>query len=297
MLSCRRWATGELHFGRARVGWHLDERTVGPRHTSRGPGHRLQSRPRGVPAGSRRRVGPQAWGRGPRHRAQPRDGGHRWPVDGGGDHARRPGDGPAAAGGSTPVILHDYHLMLVAPYLRALVPDGFIYHFTHIPWCQPDLMRVLPARIGVETLEGMLANDLLGFQAVRWARNFMWCCQDLLRAEIDFDAGLIRYQDRQIRVRHYPIAIDVESLRAIVASEEATQHVAWLDGILEGRKLVLRIDRMELSKNIVRGLRAFEELLREHQEWRGEGRDVAPLDPSRRAPWEYRAHQAGVLDA
>src|SRR5216684_3213832 len=154
----------------------------------------------------------------------------------------------ADAGGVTPVILHDYHLM-----------------------------RVLPARIGVETLEGMLANDLLGFQAVRWARNFMWCCQDLLRAEVDFDAGLIRYQDRQIRVRHYPISIDVESVRAIVASEEAAQHVAWLDGILEGRKLVLRIDRMELSKNIVRGLRAFEELLREHPEWQGNATHVALL--------------------
>src|SRR2546423_7510094 len=202
----------------------------------------------------------------------------------------------ADAAGATPVILHDYHLMLVAPHLRALVPEGFIYHFTHIPWCQPDFMRVLPARIGVETLEGMLANDLLGFQAVRWARNFMWCCQDLLRADVDFDAGLIRYQDRQIRVRHYPISIDVESLRAIVDGEEAAQHIAWLDGILEGRKLVLRIDRMELSKNIVRGLRAFEEMLREHPEWRGKVTHVALLYPSRRALWEYRAYEAEVFD-
>jgi trehalose 6-phosphate synthase len=124
----------------------------------------------------------------------------------------------------------------------------------------------------------------------------MWCCQDLLRAEVDFDAGLVRYQDRQIRVRHYPISIDVESLRAIVASEEATKHIAWLDGILEGRKLILRIDRMELSKNIVRGLRAFEELLKEHPEWRGKVTHVALLYPSRRALWEYRAYEAEVLD-
>src|SRR5205807_4058822 len=120
-------------------------------------------------------------------------------------------------------------------------------------------------------------------------------CQDLLRAEVDFDAGLIRYQDRQIRVRHYPISIDVESLRAIVASEEATQHVAWLDGILEGRKLVLRIDRMELSKNIVRGLRAFEELLKEHPEWRGKGTHGAPLYPPPPALSEDRPHQRARL--
>lgn len=202
----------------------------------------------------------------------------------------------AAAGGATPVVLHDYHLMLVAPHLRALVPDGFIYHFTHIPWCQPDLMRVLPAPIGVETLEGMLANDLLGFQASRWARNFMWCCQDLLRADVDFDAGLVCYKDREVRVRHYPISVDVESLRAIATSEEAAGHIRWLDGILEGRKLVLRIDRMELSKNVVRGLRAFEEFLKEYPQWRGKVTHVALLYPSRRALWEYRAYEAEVLD-
>ncbi|HYR62792.1 MAG TPA: trehalose-6-phosphate synthase [Actinomycetota bacterium] len=202
----------------------------------------------------------------------------------------------ADAGGATPVVLNDYHLMLVAPHLRALVPDSFVFHFTHIPWCQPDLMRVLPAHIGVETLEGMLANDLLGFQTIRWARNFMWCCQELLRADVDVESGLVRYQDRETRVRHYPISVDVDSLLAATAPEQAAEHIAWLEGILEGRKLVLRIDRLELSKNVVRGLRAFEELLREHPEWQGNATHVALLYPSRRALSEYRAYEAEVLD-
>src|SRR5437899_631504 len=199
-------------------------------------------------------------------------------------------------GRAAPVVLHDYHLMLVAPRLRSLVPDAFVYHFTHIPWAQPDLMSVLPARMCVETLEGMLANDLLGFQTTHWARNFMWCCREILRADVDLEAGLVRYRDRETRVRHYPISVDADALRSLAHSDEAAGHLAWLDGVLDGRKLVLRIDRLELSKNVVRGLRAFEELLKEHPEWRGQVTHVALLYPSRRALWEYRAYEAQVLD-
>src|ERR1051326_1301325 len=199
-------------------------------------------------------------------------------------------------GRERPVVLHDYHLMLVAPRLRTLVPDAFIYHFTHIPWCQPDMMRVLPARIGIETLEGLLATALPGFQTARWARNFMWCCHELLQAEVDFAGGVVTYLDRAVRVRHYPISVDADALRAVTIAPETVAFKAWVDEILEGRKLVLRIDRMELSKNIVRGLRAFEELLREHPEWRGRVTHLALLYPSRRALWEYRAYEAEVLD-
>src|SRR3989440_912195 len=201
-----------------------------------------------------------------------------------------------AAGGATPVVLHDYHLMLVAPRLRSLVPDAFVYHFTHIPWAQPDLMSVLPARMCVETMEGMLANDLLGFQTTRWARNFMWCCREILRADVDLEGGMVRYGGRETKVRHYPISVDVDALRSIAGSDEAAGYLAWLDDVLDGRKLVLRIDRMELSKNVVRGLRAFEELLKDHPEWRGRVTHVALLYPSRRALWEYRAYEAEVLD-
>jgi trehalose 6-phosphate synthase len=201
------------------------------------------------------------------------------------------------AGGTTPVVLHDYHLMLVAPHLRRLVPDAFSYHFTHIPWAQPDLMRVLPAHMGLETLEGMLANDLLGFQTSRWARNFMWCCQDILRADVDVEAGVVRYRGRETKVRHYPISVDAEAVRSVAGSSEAAGHLAWLEEVLGDRKLLLRIDRLELSKNIVRGLRAFEELLKEHPEWRGWVTHLVLVVPSRQAIWEYRAYEAEVLDA
>ncbi len=196
----------------------------------------------------------------------------------------------------SPVMLHDYHLMLVAGYLRKIIPDALIYHFTHSPWPSPDQLRVLPGTMTSEVLEGMLANDLLGFQTVRWARNFLWSCQELLGAEVDMKAGRVRLAERETLVHHYPISVDCETLRTVATSEEAGRHLEWLDGILIGRKLVLRVDRLELSKNIVRGLKAFEDFLKTHPEWQGKVTHLALLYPSRRALREYRAYEAEIFD-
>lgn len=197
---------------------------------------------------------------------------------------------------TSPVMLHDYHLMLVASYLREMVPDAFCYHFTHSPWAQPDMMRVLPHNIAEETLQAMLANDLLGFQSRRWAENFMWCCQDILGAEIDTAEGWVRHKYGETAVRDYPISIDAKSVNRLARSEEAEPHIKWLESVTGGRKLILRIDRLELSKNVVRGFRAYEEMLKDHPEWQGRVTHVALLYPSRRALSEYRSYEAEVMD-
>lgn len=196
----------------------------------------------------------------------------------------------------SPVMLNDYHLMLVAGYLRDLLPEAFSYHFTHSPWAQPETMRILPERMARETLEGMLANDLLGFQCDRWARNFMLCCQELLGAEVDYGRGAVRHGDRETAVRHYPISTDVETVRALATSAEASRHRVWLAQLLGDRRLIVRVDRIEPAKNIVRGFRAYEEFLHENPEWRGRVVHLALLYPSRRGLYAYRTYEAEVLD-
>ena len=202
----------------------------------------------------------------------------------------------AGSESTAPVMLHDYHLMLVAGYLREMVPDAFSYHFTHSPWAQPDLMKILPGDMAEEILRGMLANDLLGFQANRWSRNFMWCCSELLGAEIDLSKGTVTHQGRETTIRDYPISIDVEAIMELSHSEAAQAHISWLERLLSGKKLILRIDRLELSKNIVRGFRAYEEMLKKHPELHGNVVHVALLYPSRRALSEYRGYEAEVMD-
>lgn len=197
---------------------------------------------------------------------------------------------------NSPVMLHDYHLLLAAAYLREIAPKAFTYQFIHSPWAQPDTMRILPESMAHETLEGMLGNDLIGFQTRRWAGNFLRCCEDLLGAKVDWDSGLVRYQDRETTVRSYPISIDVEALRALSNSDEGFTHSEWLRRTLGDRKLILRVDRMELSKNIVRGLLAYEEFLQTYPQWKERVTHLALLYPSRRALHEYRAYEAEVLD-
>lgn len=197
---------------------------------------------------------------------------------------------------TSPVMLHDYHLALTAGYLRELDPAAFTYHFTHTPWAQPDMMRVLPANMAVETLEGMLANDLVGFQVRRWSQNFMWCCEQILGAEIDLHKGVVTHKGVSTVVRDYPISIDAPAVRQLANSEAAQTHVAWLERILKGRKLILRIDRLELSKNVVRGFRAYERMLIDHPELKGNVVHVALLYPSRRALPEYRQYEATVFE-
>lgn len=201
--------------------------------------------------------------------------------------------GPGPAG---PIMTQDYHLMLVAGYLREMVPDVFSYHFTHTPWATPDTMRVLPGNLAPQILEGMLASDLLGFQTARWARNFMRCCDDLLGAEVGLGSGVVRHGGRETLVRHYPISIDVEAVKEIAHSAGAGAHISGLQQLIQGRKVILRVDRMELTKNVVRGLRAYEEFLRMYPEWQKKVVHLALVYPSRRALWEYRAYEAEVLD-
>jgi trehalose 6-phosphate synthase len=195
-----------------------------------------------------------------------------------------------------PAMLHDYHLMLVAGYLRKFSPDAFIYHFTHSPWTTPEGMRMLPGRMAQELLEGMLSNDLLGFQTSRWSQNFMWCCQNLLGARIDMESGVVAHQSQETVVRHYPISIDAEAVKKIAHSPEGEEHLEWLRRVVGDRKLILRVDRLELSKNILRGFRAYEEFLKSSPEWLGKVIHVALLYPSRRALSEYRSYEADVLD-
>jgi trehalose 6-phosphate synthase len=60
------------------------------------------------------------------------------------------------------------------------------------------------------------------------------------------------------------------------------------------RKTVVRVDRTELSKNIVRGLLAYRQLLEDHAEWRERVVHVAFAYPSRQDLAVYREYTAEV---
>ncbi|HEX4429714.1 MAG TPA: trehalose-6-phosphate synthase [Frankiaceae bacterium] len=190
------------------------------------------------------------------------------------------------------VLIQDYHLVLAPRMLRDLRPNLRISHFTHTPWASPDYFRMLPDAVARQILRGMLGADLLGFHCKRWADAFLACCEAVLNASVAGDE--VSYEGRTTTVSVNPLGVDGPGLQRRASAADVASRMELLDEQVEGRRLLLRIDRTELSKNIVRGLEAYREMLRTHPEARGEVVHLAFAYPSRHDLPEYREYTAAV---
>jgi trehalose 6-phosphate synthase len=185
------------------------------------------------------------------------------------------------------VMLHDYHLYTAPGMIRAGRPDVFLHHFVHIPWSQPDSWRILPKRIREAIFEGMLANDIIGFHTHAYCINVLRCCDELLDGvEVDYVNAEVRRGDHRTLARAYPLGIDAERLQRAAASPEVAEAERE---VLERRRqhLIIRVDRADLSKNVLRGFTAFDTFLAQHPEFREQVTFIAHLQPSRQDVPEY----------
>jgi trehalose 6-phosphate synthase len=194
------------------------------------------------------------------------------------------------------VFFHDYHLYAVPPLVRERAPGATLAHFVHIPWAQPDYWRVLPAGIRRAVHEGLLANDLVSFHTHRWRRNFLVSCEDLLGADVDWETGDAAFGGRVAATRARPISVDPLEFDALAESERVRAEERE---IASGRpeKLILRVDRADPSKNVVRGFRAFELYLEAHPEMHGRVSMLALLDPTRQDIPEYSEYLGAIQRA
>ena len=197
-------------------------------------------------------------------------------------------------GEPTTVMVHDYHLYLVGELVRRERPDAFLMHFVHVPWPQPDCWRVLPAWLRNELLAGLLGNDLVAFQTERYARNFLLTCQEFLDLPVDPARGIVMVEEREVAVRWYPISVDVDQLETLAASDDVAQCQHALENIRR-EHLILRVDRTDLSKNILRGFLAFDVMLDRHPDLAGRVTFLALLQPSRQDVPEYAEYTAKIL--
>jgi trehalose 6-phosphate synthase len=127
------------------------------------------------------------------------------------------------------IMLQDYHLYLTAGFIRATRPDAILQHFVHIPWPDPDYWRLLPFKIRRQILQGMLGNDVIGFQTRDHARSFMYTCESYIPGvQIDYSGRGIIWEGRRIEIRDYPISIDVESVRKLAYGQESRSHDRYL---------------------------------------------------------------------
>ena len=192
---------------------------------------------------------------------------------------------------SAAVFFHDYHLYLAPAFVRRERPDALLAHFVHIPWPETDAWTVLPPTIRHDVLTGLLANDVVGFHTRRWQRNFVRSCVDVLGATVDGD--IVEHDGRRTLVTSHPIGIDPSELDELKQDENVLAREREIEASRPDQ-LVLRVDRTDPSKNVVRGLRAFGLMLDRHPELRGRVRMLALLDPSRQDIPEYVDYVAAV---
>ncbi len=178
------------------------------------------------------------------------------------------------------VLVQDYHLTLLAAELRGTRPDLQVVHFSHTPFAGPELMRVLPTDIATEMLTGLTAHHACGFHCARWADAFVASCRSLL--DVDPNTFVA------------PLGPDPDDIRGVAASGRCQDALRELDELVGNRRLVVRVDRMEPSKNLLRGFEAFDELLDRHPALREQVIFGAFCYPSREALPEYVAYRSEV---
>ena len=195
------------------------------------------------------------------------------------------------------IMLHDYHLYCAAPPIRRARPHAIISHFTHIPWPPSSIWQTIAPAIREGIATGLLANDVVGFQTERYAHNFLRMVESFVpSAKVDYAASSVRHRRRTTRVRTYPISIDVDATRRIAVSRGARRRAEQL---LAGsqERVVVRVDRLEPSKNIMRGFLAYEALLARYPHLRGRITFLAFLVPSRTGLREYGTYGRSVQSA
>lgn len=176
------------------------------------------------------------------------------------------------------VLVHDYHLSLLGPYVAKERPDVRTVHFHHTPFADGREVRMLPDDVAGELLTGLAAHGACGFQVQRWADNFVAACDAVLGCAP--------------RTFVSAAAPNLDAVRAVASSEDAARAAADIRARVGDRLVIARNDRMELSKNVLRGFQAFDELLATRPEWRDRAVFVAYVYPSRQTLPDYLAYRA-----
>jgi trehalose 6-phosphate synthase len=179
------------------------------------------------------------------------------------------------------VMLHDYHLYLASAYIREQLPDLIIQHFIHIPWPAPCYWQLLPKHMRQAIHWSLCTADIVGLQTQRDVHSFLHCCQSFIdEAEIDYRQQTVQVNNHIVLVKAYPISVDVAGLKKTISSAKCQEYEEKLRPLC-GEQTIVRVDRCEPSKNIVRGFRAFDTLLERYPQFQRKIKFIAFLVPTR----------------
>jgi trehalose 6-phosphate synthase len=200
----------------------------------------------------------------------------------------------SAAAEDDVVTFQDYHLATAPAHLRALRRHQAIAHFTHTPFASPASLAHLPPQVAEELIRGMAGADLIGFHTADWCEAFLDCCERY-GIETDRGSGTLNCHGRSAWVRAYPLPIDVEVVRERAFAAPAEEWARRFAGLRSG-PLVVRVDRVDPAKNVVRGFEAFRMVLDRRPDLRS-ARFVACLYGTRQSMPEYRRYAEWIREA
>ena len=193
------------------------------------------------------------------------------------------------------VMTQDYHLYLLPRLVRSDVPTATLQHFVHIPWPTAEYWKILPGPMRNAIFDGLLGNDVIGFQTNRDVRRFLSGCEELLGLRVDYQEQAVLHRGRAVWTRAYPISVDVTALERLATSALVRKEEARIDS-WGAEKLIVRVDRTDPSKNVLRGFAAYEQLLRRHPELQRRTQFWAFLQPSRQDVAVYRSYLQSIRE-
>jgi trehalose 6-phosphate synthase len=195
---------------------------------------------------------------------------------------------------STVLMIQDCFLFLVPGLIRRRFPSVIMQHFLHWPWPDPRYLSLLPSYITTSIYSSLLANDIIGLQTDLDVRNFLDGASVLLDdAEADYDSRTVTWRGHHVLVRAYPVSISVKDEHAIVESQAGLAELQKLEPYL-GKKVVMRVDRLDPIKNVIPGFYAFAKMIDDHPELREEVVFLAFLVPTRESAPSYQQYARDV---
>ena len=197
----------------------------------------------------------------------------------------------ARESGRPPVVIgHDYHLYLLPEMVRKEIPEAVIQHFIHIPWPTPRYWQMVPKYIVTEICSSLCHADLVGFQTPQDRQSFLDSIEDFVpEATVDRTTNIVTWGAQTTLVKVYPISINVSEVQRIANSPRAVEYETRLRP-LRSDTTIVRIDRAEPNKNVIRGFKAYELLLTRHPELLGKVTFLAFLVPSRTHIRQYQRY-------
>lgn len=194
------------------------------------------------------------------------------------------------------IMINDYHLYLVGGYIRREMPSAILQHFIHIPWPAASYWQLLPIKMRKPILQSLCAVDIVGLQTHQDVHHFLYCCEAFLdRAEVDYGGHCVHLAGQSTRVIPYPVSVDVAALSRLARSPMVRDYKEKLRPYF-GKQTIIRVDRAEPSKNLIRGLNSFDVLLERYPHLVDNVNLLCFLVPSRSGIRQYQKYTQNVFE-